>query len=150
VIGPYVPLFFQIIETVIEFQKDIGIFPQKIQLDFDDQGKIGLIALDWYARMWSESEPLRFGEDQRMILEGTPRMLNDRDYVPLQAADMLAGAVRIKLDDPRRDPGVLAPDFSWVYEELYPDILGGLTFCQESWDAIFRQLGFGPVTPSQA
>ena len=138
---PYSVLFFLIIDIVKEYQKDLGIFPQKSQLDFDEQGKSGQFAIEWYGRMCDASQPFYFSEEHLQILEGTPRMLNDKNYLPLQASDMLAWAMRRHLDDPPADPGILAPDFSWVYEELKPDLWAGVGFNQASWDEIRRQVG---------
>ena len=141
---PYASLFFLMIDVVKMYQENLGIFPQKSQLDFDNQGKWGRFAIDWYGRMMDDSQPFCFSREYREILEGTPHQLDDKQYVPLQAADMLAWAIRRKIDDTIiGDPGLVGPDFSWVYEELYPDLWGGLGYCQESWREIRRQLNHG-------
>ena len=127
---PYSNLFFLLIDVVREYQKDLGIFPQKTQLDFDQQGKAGQFAIEWYGQMLHPTTPYGFEEEYREILEGTPRMLDDKQYVPLQAADMLAGALRLSMDDVQRDPAVLFSDFRWVYDELHADFWGGIELQQ--------------------
>jgi hypothetical protein len=79
---------------VLLWQKSENLFPPRVQLDFDDQGKAGEFAIEWYGRLMNGEPPLTFSGEHRAILEGTPRMLNDRQYVPLQAADMIAWVVR--------------------------------------------------------
>lgn len=138
---PYSNLFFLLIDVVREYQKDLGIFPQKTQLDFDLQGKAGQFAIEWYGKMLHPTTPYGFEEEYREILEGTPRMLDDKQYVPLQAADMLAGALRLSLaGEGKRDPDAFFSDFRWVYDELHADFWGGLSYSKETWDALKLRL----------
>jgi hypothetical protein len=96
---PFSPLFFLLIDTILAYQKNLVLFPKEIQLDFDQQGSAGNFAIEWYQRMIEGVGPFRFTEQHRQILHGTPRMFDERECVPLQAADMLAWAIRSKLDE---------------------------------------------------
>ena len=95
---PYSPLFFGIMDNVAEYQRSLGWFPSKIQLDFDEQGSAGRFAIDSYHEMLEVCERQGIDLDIRKIIEGTPRMLDDKDYPGLQAADMLAWCIRYSLD----------------------------------------------------
>jgi hypothetical protein len=87
--------------------------------------------------MWDgDHVPFAFTDDHRSTLEGTPRMLNDRLYLPLQAADMLAWSIRRKLDD---IPDAF-PEFDWVYGELEADLWGGLAYTGATWSKIKADL----------
>jgi hypothetical protein len=134
---PYAPLFFLLIDVVKEYQKDLGLFPHKTQLDFDDQGKWGQFAIEWYGRMWAGVGPYGFSAEHKAMLEGTPRMLSDKEHVPLQAADMLAWAIRKRIDE-----SAVPGNFDWVYDELHSDLWGGLGFSSDTWKAIKDQLPF--------
>jgi len=133
---PYAPLFFRLIDNVLEWQKSIGAFPEKIQLDFDDQGKAGEFAIEWYGRMMNNAPPLSFSDEHRAILEGTPRMLNDQKYVPLQAADMAAWVVRNG-----GTPGLDISGWEWLDQQIGATVWqysGG--FSEEYWNGILDQI----------
>lgn len=136
---PYVPLFIQLIDNVLSYQKASGIFPQKIQLDFDDQGKAGELAIEWYGRLMNNPSPLTFSDDHRTVLEGTPRMLNDRQYVSLQAADMVAWVTRNS-----GTPDIKTEGWEWLYREcggtVWPYCHG---FAEKTWEQLLDQL-IGP------
>jgi hypothetical protein len=137
----YAPLFFRLIDNVLLYQQAAKIFPQKIQLDFDDQGASGQFAIDWYGMMMSEPQ---LPPEYRAILEGTPRMLNDRQYVPLQAADMVAWVARNG-----GTPNLNIQGWEWLYEEcgktIWPYCEG---FGEQTWDQIRLALfDPRPVTP---
>ena len=135
----FAPLFFQLIDNILEWQRAARIFPEKIQLDFDYQGSAGKFAIEWYGRIMENSGPFTFSADHKAILEGTPRMLDDRSYVPLQAADMAAWVVRNG-----GTPGIDIRGWEWLYEEC-----GGTVwqyskgFGENTWDQILDRL-IGP------
>jgi hypothetical protein len=131
---PYGLLFFRLIDNVVQYQMNLGLFPEKVQLDFDTQGRSGLRAIEWYGRLIEGVGPFSFSPQHRQILEGTPRMLNDKDYMPLQGADMLAWGVRVHLEQ------IHDPAWQWVYEELEPTLWGGEGYKKETWDALQRLL----------
>lgn len=118
------------------FEKNLAIYPEKVQIDFDEQGPAGDFARDWYSRLKQFFPP-----EHREILGRSPTMLDDRDYVALQAADMLAWSIRRRLD------GSTANDsWFWLYEELRKTLWGGLGFNRDSWNALkelVRESGFG-------
>ncbi len=118
----YAPLFFGLIQNLLNCQKSLGVFPQKTQLDFDDQGSAGAFAIQMYGHLMNGAPPWVFDEEHRAILEGTPRMLNDRDYVPLQAADLLAWVVRTG-----GTPDGYREGWEWIYGEVSPTLWSGAT-----------------------
>jgi methionine-rich copper-binding protein CopC len=113
------------------YEKNIGRFPEKVELDFDEQGEAGLLALEWY-RLIAPHFPAEYKE----IFGRSPTMLDDEDYMPLQAADMLAWSVRRDLD-----PDEYAADWSWLWSELYKITWAGHAFTSESWESVTKMLG---------
>ncbi len=91
--NPYALLLFQLMRGIAEFQKwreqIHGREPEPVEFVFDNQGPEELKALSWYAGL-VEAVP----EPYKTIMANTPVFRNDRDILPLQAADMLAWHVR--------------------------------------------------------
>ena len=67
------------------YQKDLGIFPESMDFDFDEQGKAGWVAQRAFPCA-KQNMPKPFKE----MLGRIPIMLDDKKFVPLQAADMWA------------------------------------------------------------
>jgi hypothetical protein len=133
---PYSSLFFKLIDNALLYQQAAGIFPEKMQLDFDDQGSAGSFAIEWYGRIMNQPPPLTFSAELRAVLEGTPRMLDDINYVPLQAADMLAWFVRSA-----GTPGVNIEGWDWLYTDLASTLWEGCQgYSEQSWDQILRAI----------
>jgi len=129
---PYAPLFFLLIDNVLSYQKDLRIFPQEIQLDFDDQGRAGRFAIEWFNRLWNGVVIWKFSDEHKRIIEATPRMLSSKKYMPIQGADVLAWSIRNHLNGAEKN-------WDWVYEQLEPSIWGGMGYSAESWKAIRDQ-----------
>lgn len=98
--NPYAVLFFKSLRSVSELQirsddalrEEFGNyeFPaQPVNFVFDEQGKHGLNALSWLGPLKATLK-----EPHKTILSNTPQFKNDCDFLPLQAADMLAWHVR--------------------------------------------------------
>jgi Protein of unknown function (DUF3800) len=94
--SPYAVLFYQAMRYVHEFEIIVNrLYPERnfgflpVDFIFDEQGQIGLQALQWYARL-ADVVP----EPYKTMIGNTPVFRNDRDMVPLQAADMLAWHIR--------------------------------------------------------
>ena len=98
--NPYAIFFFKTLAVVSELQirvddalrEEYGNyeFPaQPVNFVFDEQGQHGLNALSWFG-------PLRdsLKEPHRTMLSNTPNFRDDCDFLPLQAADMLAWHIR--------------------------------------------------------
>jgi hypothetical protein len=67
----------------------------------------------------------------RQILEGTPRMLDDKEHLGLQAADMLAWPLRL-----RNQPQFNESPFAWLYEAIRGTVWPGCYgFGKQNWDA---------------
>jgi hypothetical protein len=120
---PYPALFFLLLDTLVNYEKAWGKFPEKMQMDFDDQGSLGMFALSLLATY--RNIPSEWNE----IMEGSPRMLSDKKYLPLQAADMLAWTIRRHLDP---EPSELDSRWLWVWDELFPTIWAGPGFNRET------------------
>ena len=95
--NPYYILFYRIIELMLQCQQEIKDYEpyEKVDFTFDEQGKIGAIAVQWYYQIRSNATP----EIQRM-LGATPIFRDDRQIVALQAADLVAGQIRYKAQFP--------------------------------------------------
>jgi len=110
--SPYAILFYQVMRLVHEWQIEYNTrHPGKgyhpVDFVFDDQGKVGIRALQWY-------EPLKSNmrEPYKQMMGGLPEFKDDEVVVPLQAADILAWHVRRKLECPEE----LRPIFSQIAE----------------------------------
>lgn len=143
---PYSVLFFGIMDNVVEYQSSFGMFPTKIQLDFDEQGSAGRFAIDSYHEMLKECEEQGIELDAKKIIEGTPRMLDDVNYPGLQAADMLAWCIRYSLDNKDSWPD---SEWGWLCKDLFASIWQGCKrFGKPWWDRMKQVLiERGPVTP---
>jgi hypothetical protein len=151
--APYAPLFFGILDNLLLFQQNIGVFPHKTQLDFDRQGSAGRFALRSYetvmdlAEQFAGSEEFSIVNDLRKIMEGTPRMLDDKLYPPLQAADMLAWSLRLQMEP---ETVVKANPFAGLYEDIRKTVWSGcMRFSNRNWEDIANHL-IRPVMPSLA
>lgn len=147
---PYGPLFFGILDNVLAYQKALSFFPHKVQLDFDEQGSAGAFAISSYGAIMKLSEKtgamhneLATINDIRSIVEGTPRMLDDKQYPALQAADMLAWSLRLQMET----PGEIAKSpFSWLYEDIRKTVWGGcMRLRKENWEFIAQVLSQLPL-----
>ncbi len=114
--NPYAILFFQVLRNVTEIQRNIvenlpveikeqilrehqtEISIKPVDFIFDDQGPAGMKCLQWFGELRS-----RFQEPHRTVLSNTPQFKDDRDVVPLQAADMLAWHIRRDYEFPGED-----------------------------------------------
>jgi hypothetical protein len=98
--SPYFLLFYQIIKLSHDLQIELNIsHPEfgyhKVDFVFDEQGKIGPRAVQWYGGL-KQILP----EPYRSVLGSTPVFKDDEDVVPLQAADMLAWHLHRHLERP--------------------------------------------------
>lgn len=147
---PYGPLFFGILDNVLAYQKAMGFFPHKVQLDFDEQASAGAFAISSYGaimklseRVGALSNELATINDIRSIVEGTPRMLDDKQYPGLQAADMLAWSLRLQMEAPEE---IAKSPFSWLYEDLRKAVWGGcMRLGKQNWDFIAQVLINQPI-----
>jgi hypothetical protein len=110
--NPYAILFFQIMKGIADLQvnlnqvQPVGFHP--VDFIFDEQEPAEFKCLQWYAAL-REKLP----EPQRTIIGNTPSFKDDRDIMPLQAADMLAWHVHREFNYPneRRDiPHLITPN----------------------------------------
>jgi hypothetical protein len=111
-VTPYGLLFFGLLDALERYQVKKGIYPEKMELAFDEQGKAGQLAIMFYSMLKAQN---RLPAEN--MISGTPRMLDDVVYVPLQAADMLAWTIRRSLDEDKS-----LQDWNWVHEELFSTI----------------------------
>jgi len=142
---PYAPLLFTFIDTLLEYQKDLGIFPQETQLDFHEHADWGRCAIEWYGRMWEDPGQDGFQGEYRRILKGTPRMLDGKEYVAVQAAGMLAGAIRLRLGGLLSGLGIHVPNFEWISDELQTDVWCGLGLGRAICGAVEKQQTGSPA-----
>jgi hypothetical protein len=138
---PYAVLFFQLIDEFVAYEMNKGIYPEKAQLDFDHQGNAGIHAIDWYGKLMAGIAGFSFTPDVRAVMEGTPRMLDDTVYLPLQASDMLAGAFRRnRMND--------CSGWEWLYPELEKTFWGGSGLTEVTWDYMRKLLESQKNDPS--
>jgi hypothetical protein len=89
---PYYTLFLSIIGMVIiALDKQDERHP--VSFIFDEQGSIGFKALEM-ARIINQNVRLHFTESEAQLLVGLPTFADDKQMMPLQAADLYAGNVR--------------------------------------------------------
>jgi hypothetical protein len=100
--SPYAILFYQIMKGSHEYQITLnaqGVISgyRRVDFVFDDQGAMGLRALQWYAGIKT-----RLPEPYSSMMGSSPAFRNDEEIVALQAADMLAWHVHRGLDFPEK------------------------------------------------
>lgn len=127
--NPFSLLFYGVLDAIILYEKQKGIFPETVDLDFDEQGEAGHFAILLYPLVKRDPSP-----DIQAVLGRTPTMLNDINVVPLQAADMLAWNVR------RHGDRLSDSEFEWVYEEIHQTVWLGAGFGKPAYEAMLRYL----------
>jgi hypothetical protein len=101
---PYMFLFWGILDSVVLYNKNLDI-SEKIDMYFDDQGKVGQFALESYGLVKAFAAP-----EVANLLGRTPVGVDDKQVLPVQAADMLVGNVRMERGG--------KTEFQWLYDEL--------------------------------
>jgi hypothetical protein len=86
--SPYFVLFYNIILSAAEFM-DKAQLEGTIEFVFDEQGKIGKRARDWYYFIKERVRP-----EIRRRMGGEPIFKHDSELLPLKAADVLAWQIR--------------------------------------------------------
>jgi hypothetical protein len=107
---PYFPLCYSIIHGVAHIHQRLGI-KQKCDIIFDDHPGLANRVLPLFELFAAEEE--MWGE----LLTGPPSFRDDKEVLPLQAADLFAWHVR------RRADGVSAPDYKGILQLLTMDNL---------------------------
>jgi hypothetical protein len=105
---PYQTLFPGIFDAIMFYERRKGVFPEVIDLDFDEQGSLGD-----FARLCYPFMKAKCSADVQSMLGRTPTMLDDKKVMPLQAADLLAWNLRREFD-----PDDAEKKWHWLYEEL--------------------------------
>ena len=98
----YFDCFQAIVQTVAQYQNIRGITTPADYI-FDTQGDIGMEAQLWYAAM-KETAPAHIRE----LMGSTPIFRDDKEMLPLQAADLIAWHKRRRKEYPRLDSEVAA------------------------------------------
>ncbi len=126
--NPYHLLFPGIFDVIRISQTHKGIFPEPIDVDFDEQGSAGAFAQLRYPAMKANCDP-----EVRKMLGRVPIMLDDKKVMPLQAADMLAWNIRREHD---MDDDGLA--WHWLFEALDKHIYMGAIMTEETLSVTLR------------
>ncbi len=111
--NPYHVLFPGILDLMAAYQRYKGIFPEPMDVDFDEQGSAGQFAQGVYPLMKANCD-----EETRKMLGRIPLMLDDEKVLPLQAADMLAWNVRREHD--MDEDGI---KWNWLFEALHRHVV---------------------------
>lgn len=90
---PYFLCFYQIIYATAVFQRKYG-WDTAVKWVFDEQGKLGDMTVAWWKRFKKASRA-----DIRPLIGSPPSFEDDKQFLPLQAADLYAGALRRNLRD---------------------------------------------------
>lgn len=128
--NPYQLLFPSIFDVLLFYQKRKGIFPEPTDFDFDEQGEAGRFAQMLYPRVKANAEP-----GVRQMLGRIPLMLDDKNVLPLQAADMLAWTIRREFDPEDKEKR-----WHWLYEKLDAHVWYGAEFAKRSFGALRRMV----------
>lgn len=123
---PYQYLFPVIWEVIAKYQRQQGTFPEPIDVDFDEQGSAAKFAQAMYPEFKKSLPP-----DMQQMMGRIPIMLDDKRYVALQAADMLAWSIRRKLQYPAPDD-----NWDWLHERLLSMLFGGLAYRPASYKVL--------------
>lgn len=86
--SPYFFCFYQIIYAVAAFQRKYG-WNYETDFFFDEQGSIGDNTREWHAVFKQMAT-----DDIRPYIGSPPTFRDDKKFMPLQAADLYAGAMR--------------------------------------------------------
>jgi len=133
-------LFFNILDTVVFYQRRKQIGPEKVDLDFDEQGEAGEFARMFYPLVKEQSLP-----EVQAILGRTPTMLDDKNFVALQAADLLAWSIRREFDCGNQTE---QQQWHWLYEEVDKTVWLGTRFGKRSFMAL-RDMAIDHTQPRQ-
>lgn len=136
--NPYAVLFFKMLAmhaalqakinevTPQEIKDQHGIAIKPVDFIFDDQGSAGLKCLQWYGTLRD-----RVNGPDRIVISNTPQFKDDRELLPLQAADMLAWHVRRAyshpMDDRKETFDLIAPAGLWEYS-VSPNELADIAY----------------------
>jgi hypothetical protein len=114
--NPYAILFFMVMRSVTDLQikmyaeipeeareqvkkeQGIEIAIKPVEFIFDDQGPAGLQCLQWWGSLKG-----KLGPPHSIVFANTPQFKDDRQLVPLQAADMLGWHIRREFEYPNED-----------------------------------------------
>lgn len=132
--NPYHLLFPAVFDAIMFCQKRQGTFPQTVDVDFDEQGNAG-----WFARLCFELVKERCEPDVRKMLGRTPLMLDDKQVMPLQAADMLAWNIRREFDSEETEKR-----WHWLFERLDSHIGLGVNYGLPSLQAALELVEAAP------
>jgi len=109
--NPYGRLFYKMMDLLHYHSRRIGnTLP--IDLDFDEQGSAGQLAIALYPLLKSAVPA-----ETAALMGRTPTLLDDKKVLPLQAADMLAWNMRRRLSPPSND------NFQWLEQLLYSTVV---------------------------
>ncbi|MDR3658285.1 MAG: DUF3800 domain-containing protein [Mycobacterium sp.] len=93
---PYFLLFYELITSVAVYQASIPRPPEPCDFIFDEHGKIGRRAFRWWDSFRASAKSAS-GTDFTPYLGSPPIFRNDKDLLPLQAADFYAWHLRRRL-----------------------------------------------------
>lgn len=94
---PYLSVFYAVIITLARWHYDDGV-TLPVDYVFDDQGAVGAEAVLWYDQIKKWQKP-----EIAALMGSVPKFENDKQVLPLQAADMLAWHIRRHKDHPQED-----------------------------------------------
>jgi hypothetical protein len=130
--NPYPYLFGLLFDALAKYQRDAGIFPEETDFDFDEQGEAGKFCLATYDILkaaLSDGSP-----EIRKMMGRMPIMLDDKRYLPLQAADMFAWSMRRY-----RDKDAENSKWEWVIERFVPHVAWGIGYNSESFEFLLKE-----------
>ena len=96
---PYFLLFHHITE-IISRHKDLFPDMQELQYVFDEKQHIGEMSREFWKVIRRKASD--GGVASFELIGSTPNLMDDKKFIPLQAADLYAGASRADLDGDRR------------------------------------------------
>jgi hypothetical protein len=125
---PYFDAFYALITKLAQWHSQLGL-TVPVDFVFDEQGEIGAEAVIWYEHIKSMQPP-----NIRALLGSTPVFKDDKQVLPLQAADMLAWHIRRRKEARNRN------EYRPVIEKLFPLLHASVPLGEEYLRKIAKEM----------
>ena len=125
---PYFHAFYAVIIKLAQWHRGLGL-TIPVDFVFDEQGEIGAEAVLWYEHIKSMQSP-----EIQAMLGSSPIFRDDKQTLPLQAADLLAWHIRRSKESRNRN------EYRPVVEKLFPLIHASVPLGEEYLRKIAKEM----------